>query len=111
VCSSDLALGPVDEPSLFDWRDAPARLRAAAPRATLAGLLEGRPPARLVLVGPLDMKPGGPEWLDLVARRSAEWRDAAETHPRLRRTAVLPAHGEASRGTDVQAVIYELRVP
>jgi mannosyltransferase len=126
------ALGRVEDPTVFDWRDAPARLRRAEPRAVLAALLEpgpgvepgaaekprprrggersaAGPPLRLVLVGPRDMRRGGPEWLDLVARRSAQWRAAADRHPRLRLLRVLP--GRHAGGTDVAAVTYELRQP
>jgi mannosyltransferase len=102
------ALGPVEDPTLFDWRDARARLRAAEPRPTLNRLLGGSA-RRLVLVAPRDMKRGGPEWLDLVARRSAEWRAATDRHPRLRLLRVLPAR--RAGGTDVTAVVYELRQP
>jgi mannosyltransferase len=102
------ALGPVRDPTVFDWRDAPARLRDAESRATLDRLVAGAE-RRLVLVGPRDMKRGGPEWLDLVARRSAEWRAAADRHPRLRLLRVHPS--ERAGGTDATAVVYELRQP
>ena len=105
------ALGPVSDPRLFDWRDSAERLRAADPRRTLDGLIGGQPPRHVVLVQPADTRPGGPEWLDLVARRSAQWRAVADGHPRLRRVAVRPPTAAPRHATDVQALVYELREP
>jgi mannosyltransferase len=105
------ALGPVGDPRTFDWRDAPGRLRRADPRATLDRVLAEPGPRRLVLIEPLGMRPGGPEWLHLVVRRAAEWREVAGRHPRLRRVAAIPAAAKRRHGTDVRALVYELREP
>jgi mannosyltransferase len=105
-------LGPVADARLFDWRDAPQRLREADPRRTLRTLLAAHPGAeRLVLIVPAGLTRGGPEWIDLVARRSAEWAATTDRHPRLRRTAALPPRGESRHATDVRAIVYRLREP
>lgn len=104
------ALGPARDPHVFDWRDAPDRLRAAEPRRALDALLAQPRPARLVLVRPASPARGGPEWLDLVARRAAEWDALVARDPRLRRVATLPAT-RPNGSADVQAVVLEVRAP
>jgi hypothetical protein len=102
------SLGPVADPRVFDWRDASARLREADPRMVLEALLGGDA-RRLVLVAPARPRPGGPEWLDLVARSAERWDALAAVDPRLRRVrAVRP---EPLAGTSVEATVYELRAP
>jgi hypothetical protein len=99
------ALGPTSDPRVFDWRDAPARLRAVQPDRIVDGARSGR----VVLVEPAALRRGGPEWLDLVVRRATDWREAADRNPGLRRVKVVaptPQHG-----TDLRAVVYELREP
>ena len=105
------ALGAVRDPRVFDWRDAAERLRAAEPRRTLDALLAGPRPARLVLVRPAPLERGGPEWLDLVARRAADWDALTAGDPRLRRIALLPAGPPPEGSADVQAVVFEVRAP
>jgi hypothetical protein len=110
------SLGPVADPRAFDWRDAPDRLRDAEPREILDELLAGVRGAgetgqvpRLVLIAPARPRPGGPEWLDLVARRAAEWKALAARDPRLQRTATTKP--EPIRGTSLTATAYRLREP
>ena len=109
------SLGPVKDSRVFDWRDAPERLREADPRAGLDRVLReaagGGGPAsrRLVLIAPARLRPRGPEWLDLVARSSAGWRALADADPRLRRIAQLTP--EPIAGTSLTAAVYELRAP
>jgi hypothetical protein len=123
------ALGPVADPRVFDWRDAPARLNEAEPRAVLGRLLDGTGPAgaeaaprrragegkagaaprRLVLIAPARPRTKGPEWIDLVARTAAEWSALVAADPRLAR--VASAEPEPIRGTSLKLDAYRLRAP
>ena len=104
------SLGPVPDPRVFDWRDATNRLEAAQPRATLDRLLATKP-HRLVLVRPLGMRRGGPEWLDLVALRAGQWSALLGSDPRLAATAAAPENARRRGNVDLEAVVYELRAP
>jgi len=77
-------LGTPADPSLTDWRDALARLRAArAERLLLPRVRLLRPGRRVVLVIPVARRPRS-RWSRAVRRRTVEWRAALRAEPRLR---------------------------
>ncbi|MDQ3936515.1 MAG: glycosyltransferase family 39 protein, partial [Actinomycetota bacterium] len=98
------SLGPTRDPRIFDWRDAVQRLRAAEPKLVVGG-------RRFVLIEPARTSRGGPEWIDLVTRRAAEWHTLAETDPRLKRIAAIPSPGPHRNSTDVRALVYQAGAP
>ncbi len=106
------ALGPAADPTVMDWSDATARLRAARPVPTVARTLAaGQAPDRVVLVRPVIANPRNwrAPWTRLVRTRAAQWTAALDAHPRLRRTrtAAAPATG----GADLWAVEWRVRAP
>lgn len=99
-------IGPEREPLIFDWRDAPERLRAADPRAgTERAAASLAPGDELALVQPVERYQGrDAPWARLVRERSAQWQRRLDAHPRLRRVAVVPrGRGEA------RALVYRRR--
>jgi hypothetical protein len=101
-------LGPVSDPSYFDWTDALERLRAARPKATLDPLLDTLTVGQeLVLVQPL-LRTGkwGAPWTELVKRRSAQWERRLDADPRMRREAAVPIFGFGPLPRGVRTVVY-----
>lgn len=99
-------IGPEREPLIFDWRNAPGRLRAAEPRAATARAVASLAPGNeLALVQPVERYEGREApWARLVRERSAQWQRRLDAQPRLLRVAVVPRErGEA------RAVVYRLR--
>ncbi|MBA3841979.1 MAG: glycosyltransferase family 39 protein [Actinobacteria bacterium] len=79
-------LGPVEDPQVFDWRDAVDRLTAAQPAPTLDSLLRTVPPGReFVVVAPVfrDYRAWKAPWTRLVWRRSRAWTRLLESNPRF----------------------------
>jgi mannosyltransferase len=80
-------LGPVQDPRIFDWRDAVSRLRAAQTRTTL-DLLVGSVPrgSELVVVAPVfrDYRAWRAKWTKLVWQKSTAFTAALQADPRLR---------------------------
>jgi hypothetical protein len=102
------SLGPVADPSYFDWTDALERLRAARPKATLDPLLDTLSVGQeLVLVQPL-LRTGkwGAPWTELVKRRSAQWERRLDADPRMRREAAVPIFGFGPLPRGVRTVVY-----
>ncbi len=102
------SLGPVEDPRVFDWRDATDRLRAAKPgptaRAAVDTLAKGE---ELVLVQPiLRTAQWGAPWTSLVRKRSVQWERRLEADPRVRREAVVPVFGYDRLPRGVRAVVY-----
>jgi mannosyltransferase len=80
-------LGPVDDPQVFDWRDAVSRLKAAEPGATLDPLLASVPKGReFIVVVPVfrDYRAWKAKWTRLVWQRSLQWSALLQRDPRLR---------------------------
>jgi hypothetical protein len=51
-------------------------------------------------------------WRAAVARATERWITYADAHPRLERVATFPPDtAPAENRTDVQALVYEIRVP
>jgi hypothetical protein len=102
------SMGPVEDPLVFDWRDAVDRLRAAKPTPTSDRLVRTlRPGQELVLVQPIirTARWGAP-WTSLVRRRAAQWEYRLDRDPRLRREAVVPVFGFDPLPRGVRAVVY-----
>jgi mannosyltransferase len=101
-------MGPVEDPTTFDWRDALARYRAAKPTPTTDRMVRMlRPGEELVLVQPIvrTARWGAP-WTALVRRRAAQWERRLDRDPRLRREAVVPVFGFDPLPRGVRAVVY-----
>jgi hypothetical protein len=102
------ALGPVDNPRVFDWRDALDRLREARPKRTLdrlAPMVE--PGRRLILVLPIiRTSRWGAPWTELVRRRAPQWERALDNDPRFERIAPVPAFRGRPLPRGVRAVVY-----
>ncbi len=106
-------IGPVSDPSTMDWTDADARLRDAAPQATLGPLVASlKPGQRLLYVRPLTEgeKNWSEPWAQLVRRRSAQWgqiltEDVADGT--LRVVATAPHNYRGSCCIADSAVLYQ----
>ena len=102
------SLGPVEDPRVFDWRDAVDRLRAAKPTPTSDKLIRTLSPGEeLVLVQPIirTARWGAP-WTALVRRRAAQWELRLNADRRLRREAVVPVFGFDPLPRGVRAIVY-----
>lgn len=102
------SLGPVEDPRVFDWRDAVDRLQAAKPTPTSDRLVRTLEPGQeLVLVQPIirTARWGAP-WTSLVRKRSQQWERRLNADPRLRREAVVPVFGFDPLPRGIRAVVY-----
>jgi mannosyltransferase len=102
------SLGPVEDPRVFDWRNAVDRLRAAKPTPTSDRLVRTLEPGQeLVLVQPIirTARWGAP-WTSLVRKRSQQWERRLNADPRLRREAVVPVFGFDPLPRGIRAVVY-----
>ena len=102
------SMGFVEDPDVFDWRDAVDRLRAAKPTPTSDGIVRTLEPGQeLVLVQPIirTARWGAP-WTALVRKRAAQWERRLDRDPRLRREAVVPVFGFDPLPRGVRAVVY-----
>jgi hypothetical protein len=106
-------LGVTDDPVVFDWRAALPRLVAAEPGSVLDALLAGGRARRLVVIRPRgNAGPVEAPWRAAVARATERWTTYAQADPRLRLVTTVPATAAPIENrTDVQALIYEVRVP
>ena len=104
-------LGPVQDPTVMDWRNALARLRAAHPEKTLVPLLDGLPDGRqVVLVRPIvrDADQDVAPWIATIRDRSAEWGRALGQDERFRRVDAVPRSVlDRVASIEVRAVVYE----
>ena len=89
------AMGEVKDPSVPDWRDALARMRASTVATSLLPLLESAPAStRVALVcarpgtGPLELP-----WFALMEERCGEWRSAMEEDRRFTSMGTVPVQG------------------
>lgn len=102
------ALGPVDDPRYFDWRDALDKLEAIGPKRVIRQLAPDLAAGqRIVLLQPIirSSKWGAP-WTSLVRRRAAQWEHTLDRDPRFRRVKVVPKFGYRSPPRGVRAVVY-----
>jgi len=102
------SLGPVADPSFFDWTDALERLTAARPAATLERLVPTLQVGQeLVLVQPIIRTAmWGAPWTSLVRRRAAQWERRLDRDPRMRREAAVPIFGFGPLPKGVRTVVY-----
>ena len=101
-------LGIPADPSLTDWRDALARLRAARAERVLLPLVRRLEPGRrLVLVMPVARRSRSP-WSRAVRRRTAEWRAALRAEPRLRGSGRTSHPDPARFRSAIRAEIFEV---
>lgn len=105
------ALGPVEDPQVFDWRNALERLERTGPKAVMREVAPGiEPGERLIVVLPI-VRSGrwGAPWTSLVRRRSAQWQRALDHDRRFERVDRLPAVGYRRPPRGVRVVVYERR--
>ena len=102
------SLGPVEDPRVFDWRDALDRLRAAKPRPTARAAVDTLAKGEeLVLVQPiLRTAQWGAPWTSLVRKRSVQWERRLDADSRVRREAVVPVFGYDRLPKGVRAIVY-----
>jgi mannosyltransferase len=103
------AMGPVSDPTLFDWRDALDRLRAAKPTPTADALVRTlQPGQKLLLIEPIirTARWGAP-WTSLVRKRAARWEQVLDRDRRLSRTLAAPVLEGKPLPKGVRAVLYE----
>jgi mannosyltransferase len=105
-------LGPVRDPTVMDWRDALARLKAAHPTATSDPMVRSlRQGQRLLLVMPiLRSASWKAPWTKLVRRRALQWERRLDRDTRLVRTLAVPRLRGHALPRGVRMVLYE-RVP
>jgi mannosyltransferase len=79
-------LGPMNDPLIFDWRDAVSRLKAAKEQPTIDDLLRTVPPGGTVVVfEPVfrDYRAWRAQWTKLVWRKASDWSWLLDHDPRL----------------------------
>jgi hypothetical protein len=102
------ALGPVEDPRVFDWTDALRRLKTARPTPTSDRMVRTLSAGQeLVLIEPI-LRTGrwGAPWTSLVRRRTVQWERVLDRDTRLRREAVVPVFGFDPLPRGVRAVVY-----
>ena len=80
-------LGPVQDPRVFDWRDAVSRLRNTPAKPMLASLLATVPPGReFVVIAPVfrDYRAWRATWTKLVWEKSTAWTWLLQRDPRVK---------------------------
>ena len=82
--------GPVSDPTVVDWRDALARVRASNVQDDLEPLVDAFPPGRrlLLVCGGDAFSPRTLPWFALMDERCEQWQTALENDARLRSVAV-----------------------
>jgi mannosyltransferase len=103
------SMGMVEDPRVFDWRDALARLKAAKPTPTEDALVRTlKSGEKLLAIFPIIRTAHwGAPWTAEVRKRSAQWQRVLDRDKRLSRTLAAPVlkHKPLPRG--VRAVLYE----
>lgn len=102
------ALGWVDDPWVFDWRDALDRLERTGPIEVMRDVLpEMERGQRLLLIQPI-VRTGrwGAPWTRLVRKRAQQWERALDHLPQLRREAAVPDFSNKRLPRGVRAVVY-----
>ncbi len=102
------ALGRVEDPRVFVWRDALDRLEAAKPKPTARRAVDSLTRGQeLVLVVPiLRTAQWGAPWTSLVRKRSVQWERKLDADQRVRREAVVPVFGYDRLPKGVRAIVY-----
>jgi hypothetical protein len=80
-------LGPVNDPQVFDWRDAVSRLQHTKAKPTLNGLIATVPRGQtFVVVTPVfrDYRAWRAKWTKLVWQKSTAWTWLLQRDPRLK---------------------------
>ena len=93
-------MGPVADPTVMDWRDAVARLRATRPQTDLEPLLDRLPVGgRILFIRPIfDRRGWQAPWTSLVRIRSGQWARALRTDNRFVGSANLRGSKESFKG-------------
>ncbi|MFL5955781.1 MAG: glycosyltransferase family 39 protein [Gaiellaceae bacterium] len=105
-------LGPMNDPRLFDWRDAVGRLRDTRAKATLDALLATVPRGgEFVVVAPVfrDYRAWRATWTRLVWEKSSAWTWLLERDPRLHLVAHIASDEIAAKRNyfkPLQAFVY-----
>jgi mannosyltransferase len=100
-------LGPVDDPSVMDWRDALPRLERTRPASSLLPVLDSLPAGSTVLLVRPDVGDGGrwqAPWTSLVVRHTTEWADALEADGRFQVEGT--AGGPETTRTSIRLTLY-----
>jgi mannosyltransferase len=101
-------LGPVDDPSVMDWRDALPRLERTRPESSLLPALDSLPAGSTVLLVRPDVGDGGrwqAPWTSLVVRHTNEWADALEADGRFQVVDGTASGAETTR-TSIRLTLY-----
>jgi len=104
-------MGPVKDPTVFDWRDALDRLKAAKPTPTENAFVRTlKPGQKLLLIQPIirTARWGAP-WTSEVRKRAAQWERVLDDDKRLSRTLAAPVLEGKPLPKGVRAVLYERR--
>jgi mannosyltransferase len=105
-------MGFVSDPTVMDWRDALARLRASRPTPVADELVSSLKPGQaLILVQPIlrAYYAWRAPWTALVKRRAIQWERVLQRDPRLRRVEGLPRFGLSQPPRGVRVVLYRRR--
>jgi len=103
-------IGPVTDPTYFNWINALNRLKDANPQATLAPLLASLKPGQQILyVRPLTegAQNWKAPWTRLVRRRAAQWGALLAGDKSLRVVAVAPHNYRGACCVADSAVLYQ----
>jgi hypothetical protein len=103
-------VGPVGDPTYFNWIDALKRLKNAHPQATLAPLLASLKPGQKILyVRPLTegAQNWKAPWTRLVRRHAAQWGALLAGNKNLRVVAVAPHNYRGACCVADSAVLYQ----
>jgi mannosyltransferase len=103
------AMGWVEDPMVFDWRDAVDRLKAAKPTPTADAFVRAlKPGQQILLVEPIirTAKWGAP-WTELVRKRAAQWERVMDRDRRMSRVLAAPHFEGRPLARGVRAVLYE----
>jgi mannosyltransferase len=104
-------MGSVKDPTVFDWRDALDRLKAAKPTPTENAFVRTlKPGQKLLLIQPIirTARWGAP-WTSEVRKRAAQWERVLDDDKRLSRTLAAPVLEGKPLPKGVRAVLYERR--
>jgi hypothetical protein len=103
------AMGPVADPTVFDWRDALDRLKDAKPHATEDAYVRTlKPGEKLLLVQPIIRgSHWGAPWTHLVRKRAGQWERVLDNDRRMARTLDAPKLEGKPLPRGVRAVLYE----
>jgi hypothetical protein len=109
-------MGPVPDPTVFDWRDVYDRLAATSVERDLRPLLDRLPVgARVVLLGPVGQTSKfdarTPKWFRLFFTRDAQWVAALKADPRLRLDLRIGYRTMDAAGTSLYGLLFTKTAP